>query len=199
MHSHFRFSLAAVASALLAVSATAQQQQASPVNALGVDTTNFDRAIRPQDDFFRFVNGSWLEHTQIPADASSWGAFNELTEKSPAAIHQIVEGAAKAKAPPGSEERKVGGLYGADTGAAARIVSLETQIATPQWDRAKTRNRDLTYNKFSRVQLGAATPAYDWNAYLTAAGLSKAGDVIVNQPDYVKAMNDVIANTPVST
>jgi predicted metalloendopeptidase len=306
MHSHFRFPLAAVASALLVVSASAQQQQATAVRVLGVDTTNFDRAIRPQDDFFRFVNGAWLEHTQIPADASSWGAFNELTEKSRAAIHQIVEDAAKSNAPTGSEKRKIGDLYlsymdsarveelgikplepmlaeiaavkstkelpaafakfaqiglsnpfgvrvGQDpkqstvnivqmgqsglglpdrdyylrtdaktlaiksayanyittlftlahqpdaAGAATRVVALETQIATPQWDRAKSRNRDLTYNKFSRAQLEAATPAYDWNAYLTAAGLSKAADVVVGQPDYVKAMNDVIANTPVST
>ena len=46
---------------------------------LGIDTTNFDHSVRPQDDFFRFVNGRWLAKTQIPADASSWGAFNELT------------------------------------------------------------------------------------------------------------------------
>src|SRR5690242_13582560 len=77
MQRHLRFPLAAAATALLAASASAQQQQATPIRALGVDTTNFDRAVRPQDDFFRFVNGSWLEHTQIPADASSWGAFNE--------------------------------------------------------------------------------------------------------------------------
>src|SRR5690242_5128613 len=111
MHSRLQFPLAAVASALLAAPAVAQQQQASPVRTLGVDTTNFDRAVRPQDDFFRFVNGAWLEHTQIPADASSWGAFNELTEKSRAAVHQIVENAAKSNAPAGSEQRKIGDLY----------------------------------------------------------------------------------------
>jgi putative endopeptidase len=84
-------------------------------------------------------------------------------------------------------------------GAATRILALETQIATPQWDRAKLRNRDLTYNKFSRAQLVAATPAYDWNAYFTAGGLSKATEINVAQPDYMKAMNDILANTPVST
>src|SRR3954470_12647440 len=102
MHSLVRFPLAAVASALLAASASAQQQQATPLRALGVDTTNFDRAVRPQDDFFRFVNGTWLEHTQIPADASSWGAFNELTEKSRSAIHTIVEDASRSNASAGS-------------------------------------------------------------------------------------------------
>src|SRR3954464_16018924 len=107
MRPHLRLPLTAVASALLAVSASAQQQQAAAIHASGIDTTNFDRTVRPQDDFFRFVNGSWLQRTQIPADASSWGAFNELTETSRVAIHQIVEEAAKSSAAAGSEQRKI--------------------------------------------------------------------------------------------
>lgn len=43
--------------------------------ALGFDTANFDRSVRPQDDFFRYVNGTWLKRTEIPADASAWGSF----------------------------------------------------------------------------------------------------------------------------
>ena len=50
--------------------ARAQQQQGS-VRALGIDTASFDHAIRPQDDFFRYVNGTWLAKTEIPADRSS--------------------------------------------------------------------------------------------------------------------------------
>jgi predicted metalloendopeptidase len=49
------------------------------------------------------------------------------------------------------------------------------------------------------AQLAASTPGYDWNAYFKAAGLSGATSVIVRQPDYVKAMNDVVAKTPVQT
>src|SRR4051812_25779471 len=90
----------------LPASASAQQQQAVP-RTLGVDTTNFDRSVRPQDDFFRFVNGSWLNRTEIPADASSWGAFNELTEKSRNAVRGILEEAAQSNAPAGSERRKI--------------------------------------------------------------------------------------------
>src|SRR6185503_6457395 len=85
------------------------------------------------------------------------------------------------------------------SGAAQRIVALETQIATPQWERAKSRDRNLTYNKMSVADLAAATPSYDWHAYLNAADLGAAKDVIVAQPDYVKAMNSIISSTPVST
>ena len=40
-------------------------------NTLGVDVANFDLSHRPQDDFFRYVNGGWLKKTQIPSDRSN--------------------------------------------------------------------------------------------------------------------------------
>ena len=54
-----------------AAPAAAQQQQAMRRLSSGVDSTNFDRSVRAQDDFFRFVNGGWLARTQIPADQES--------------------------------------------------------------------------------------------------------------------------------
>jgi hypothetical protein len=42
---------------------------------------SFDRAVRPQDDLFRHVNGSWLAKTEIPADKASYGAFDILFDK----------------------------------------------------------------------------------------------------------------------
>jgi predicted metalloendopeptidase len=77
----------------------------------GIDTSTFDHSVRPQDDFYRYVNGSWLKSAQIPADASSWGAFQELRENSRNAEHELFESASKANAPAGSPERKVGDLY----------------------------------------------------------------------------------------
>ena len=41
----------------------------------GIDSSNFDPSVRPQDDLFRAVNGAWLKRTQIPADRSTYGAF----------------------------------------------------------------------------------------------------------------------------
>ncbi|HUP88764.1 MAG TPA: M13 family metallopeptidase, partial [Longimicrobiales bacterium] len=87
-------------------------------------------------------------------------------------------------------------------GAAQRIVALETQLAEKQWDRAKSRNRDLTYNKMTLTQLQAATPNVDWKAYLAAAGGAKTAsvnDVVISQPDYMQAMDAILAATPVST
>src|SRR5216684_2258829 len=100
-----------VIAALCSLAIQAPQAFAQNGHALGIDTANFDRSVRPQDDFFRFVNGGWLKRTEIPADASNWGAFSELRERSRNALHTILEDASKSKAPAGSEDRKVGDLY----------------------------------------------------------------------------------------
>ena len=76
--SHNAASRLLVGASLLAAFAIASPAFGQSGHALGFDTANFDRSVRPQDDFFHYVNGSWLKRTDIPADASSWGAFNEL-------------------------------------------------------------------------------------------------------------------------
>ncbi|HEY5061092.1 MAG TPA: M13 family metallopeptidase, partial [Gemmatimonadaceae bacterium] len=57
----------------------------------------------------------------------------------------------------------------------------------------------LSYNKLTLAELAASTPSYDWHTYMTKAGLGSAHDVIVRQPDYVKAMQPILDHTPAST
>src|SRR5947209_7312332 len=123
---------ALAAGALVALpSVVAAQKQQGSSRTLGIDTTNFDRSVRPQDDFFKFVNGTWLSRTAIPSDASSWGAFNELTEKSRDALHGLLEDAAKTNAPAGSDKRKVGDLYAAFLDS-ARVEQLGLKPMQPE-------------------------------------------------------------------
>src|SRR5213076_3289809 len=61
----------------------------------GLDPDSFNREVRPQDDLFRHVNGSWLAKTDIPADKASYGAFDILFDKAQADLRAIVEEAAK--------------------------------------------------------------------------------------------------------
>ncbi|MFE4468419.1 M13 family metallopeptidase [Leifsonia sp. NPDC056824] len=75
----------------------------------GIATDELDPTIRPQDDLFRHVNGTWIARTDIPGDKARWGSFMELAEKSEAAVREIVEAAQTA--PEGTEERTFGDLY----------------------------------------------------------------------------------------
>ncbi|MCY7280985.1 MAG: peptidase M13 [Sphingomonas bacterium] len=51
-----------------------------------------DRSVKPGDDWFRFVNGTWVKNTQIPADRSSYGAFAVLRDLSEQRLRQLVSG-----------------------------------------------------------------------------------------------------------
>ncbi len=81
------------------------------IGSFGVDTTQMDRSVEPGNDFFRYVNGKWLETTSIPADKSRYGMFDALRDKAEADVHALVESLAKAPQPAGSMRQKVGDLY----------------------------------------------------------------------------------------
>ena len=57
------------------------------------DLDAFDRSVRPQDDLFRHVNGSWLKEARIPDDKASTGAFIELRDQAEQAVREIITGA----------------------------------------------------------------------------------------------------------
>jgi predicted metalloendopeptidase len=51
----------------------------------------FDTSLRPQDDFFGYVNNVWLKENPIPASESRWGTFDVLRDASWKAVHEIIE------------------------------------------------------------------------------------------------------------
>ncbi|MGQ0701142.1 MAG: M13 family metallopeptidase [Panacagrimonas sp.] len=78
----------------------------------GIETANFDAAVRPQDDLYRAVNGHWLAQTKIPADKSNYGSFTRLSDDAEAQLRSIVEElVAQPDKAAGSIEQKVGDYY----------------------------------------------------------------------------------------
>lgn len=63
----------------------------------GIVLENMDKTIPPTDDFFRHVNGAWLDKTEIPDDQTSWGGFNELRKKTDADVLDILNKAIEQK------------------------------------------------------------------------------------------------------
>jgi putative endopeptidase len=61
----------------------------------GLDLSRFDKTARPQDAFYRYVNGTWLDTFEMPADKSNYGAFTKLADDAEAQIRAIVEDSAK--------------------------------------------------------------------------------------------------------
>jgi putative endopeptidase len=77
----------------------------------GVYLQNLDKSVRPQDDFYRHINGGWLAATQIPADKSNYGTFTKLQDDAEHDLRDILDEAARSQGAPGSDAQKVGDYY----------------------------------------------------------------------------------------
>jgi len=77
----------------------------------GIDLKTLDTAVRPQDDFYAYVNGIWTRNTEIPADKSTWGTYIELREIAQGQLRSVIESAVKRPGKAGSETHKIADLY----------------------------------------------------------------------------------------
>ncbi|MBT8078561.1 MAG: peptidase M13 [Gammaproteobacteria bacterium] len=91
-----------------------------PARHSGLLLDNMNTSVRPGDDFNAFVNGAWIEATDIPADKPSYGNFTILREQSQEHVRAIIEESAKGDFAQGSDEQKVGDLY-------ASYMDMETR------------------------------------------------------------------------
>ncbi|WP_374329770.1 M13 family metallopeptidase [Soonwooa sp.] len=77
----------------------------------GLDLSAMDKSVRPQDDFYNYVNGSWMKTAKIPADKPTWGSFNKLAEDTDNNSMTILNSLLKDKFADGSEGKKIQDLY----------------------------------------------------------------------------------------
>ena len=76
------------------------------IKKAGLDFSNQDSSVRPQDDLYRHFNGGWLSTAEIPADRATDGAFMALRIESEARVREIIESAT------GSDEAtKISNIY----------------------------------------------------------------------------------------
>ena len=279
-------------------------QQKTP----GIDTSLMDKSVSPKDDFFKFVNGTWLKNTEIPADKTRWGSFDELRQNTDKDALSILKEAAKnpkytSKTDQGKainmykvamdtvarnkqgiaplkpylakinavknikdlqklmmeEEAKGGGVgfFGVGIGAddkdsnrnvvslgpgglglpdrdyyvsedkdskekrekyvlhvakmlqflgekpeqakvdADKILVLETQMSQPRLDRVERRDPRKQYNPTAIGDLQKMLPLIDWNSYLKGVGFSKLDTIIVSQPRYMAALQNIFTENKV--
>ena len=271
----------------------------------GIDMESMDTRVRPQDDFYRYANGGWLETTEIPAAEVGWGSYMTLNKKSLEQSRALVEEIAESTG--GSpEQRQLGDYYRAwmnaararslgmqpliedmqaidalathdqvaahfgrvnptgvggpfnfyvgrddkdstryvafflqtglglpdrdyyfdesDRGqeiiagykmfidrllthagdedarnAAQRIFDLETRLAEHQWDKVDNRDADKVYNPYTDEEFSALLSNFNLDAYLAGIGLARQPMVVVMQPSYMAAVNDMFRQVDVET
>ncbi len=166
---------------------------AAPLES-GIDRSGFDESVRPQDDFNRYVNGGWIDKTEIPADKTRWGSFDILRDGSDKHQREIIEELSKRQdLRAGSEEQKIGDLY-ASLMDEAKINALGTQPLQPYLDRIDhiTDVKNLTRAFAELSKLGIRGPMVQFinadsrNSTKYAVYLSQSGLGLPNRNYYLK-------------
>lgn len=128
--------------------------------AFGLNLDTVDESVEPGEDFYRYVNGKWLDTFEIPADRSRYGSFTLLAEKSEQRVRYIIEDLAAAEPDPATLEGKVAAYFNAfmDTDA---IEGAGLDPVQPYFDkiRAMDSREDLA-TLFGSV--GYASPFGGW-------------------------------------
>jgi putative endopeptidase len=159
-----------------------------------ISPENFDKSVKPEDDFYQFANGGWLKNTQIPATEGRWGSFNELGERNKAVIQEILnEAVTKDKLEKGSTWQLVRDFYlsGTDT------ISIENAGIEPIREELikieKASNWfGLTrwYAEFARkgysIPFGMYVAPDSKNSTVNALYLSQGGGVLPDRSFYLE-------------
>ena len=86
-------------------------------------------------------------------------------------------------------------LIGLDDAAdrAARVMAVETELASHHWDNVRSRDAEATYNPTTLAELGSLMGGLAWDSWLEASGIGseKFAHVIVRQPSFVSAIASV--------
>lgn len=155
--------------------------QSAKLGSFGVSLQNMDESVNPGDNFFEYVNGTWLEDTEIPADRSRFGAFNVLSDQAEERVRGIIEAAASSDNP-SSDEKRIADFYN----AYLDLESIEAAGLSPIMDdlaqirAANTRDdiADLMSNPALNLDAPASPYVYidakqndEYRVYLTQSGL----------------------------
>lgn len=284
-----------------------QKESATVVSQKFIEPAFMDSTVKPGDDFYRFINGTWIKETEISATESQAGSFLDLYNSTKKNLRSILDETTKTKPAMGSIEQKVGDFYasgmdsttieklgyepvkpyllqidnltdaksimqfeagrhterfnylaGAYVGAdeknsainiinfvqsgiglpdkdyyfktdaatlaiqkayivyikklfmligddsvtaekkAARIYSLEKQMAYSHRSNVDLRDPQLNYNKLAVTELDKKMPHIGWSSFLKALGAS-SDSVNIGQPAYYDKLNGLLKTTPTET
>jgi predicted metalloendopeptidase len=93
-------------------SCKSSQEVATKKEPVGINLGYMDKSTNPADDFNRYVNGTWFDKTEIPADRTRWGSFDELRKNTDNDVMAILKEAINDKSiDPNSDQAKAINLY----------------------------------------------------------------------------------------
>ena len=176
-----KFKMFALATAsLMAISMPVAAQPGKPVYGdWGYATSAMDKSVKPGDDFWEYVNGTWDKNTQIAADRASAGPFVTLSDQAEKDVRQIVE--QEASNPSGHLGQQIGDYYASfmDTGAIEAAGTAPLKPYLGEINGAKTKAQLLSLfikpGFASPVDVGIDADFKNPDKYSVFAGQARLG------------------------
>ncbi|WP_280382961.1 M13 family metallopeptidase [Nocardia wallacei] len=181
------------AAAALASCDTSDSGATAPL--AGPDMSGADPAIRPQDDLFRSVNGTWLRTYQLPPDKTSFGSFDEVNDRVEGELKEIIEGIEDPE--DGAADQQIRDLYDArmNEDELNRLGISPLQDLFAQIDGAANKT-DLarvmgSLPDVGLIGLGVAADPMDSNANLPMVAQSGLGlgEQYYRKPEYAQKLD----------
>ena len=105
--------VAALCAASITFSACNKKQETQTNEEIvpAINLADMDTLVRPQDDFYHYVNGGWIKANPLKPAYSRFGTFDVLRDRSLEQIHGIVDELAQGSYKAGTNEYRVSVLY----------------------------------------------------------------------------------------
>ena len=162
-----------IACTLMTTACTKQQQ------TTGIDLNNLDLTAVPQNDFYQFACGGWMEHNPLTAEYSRFGSFDKLglqnLEQVNGLIQEIAEKveSGKSNVERGSIEQKIGDLYNLSMDTARRDQEGIAAVLPTLAEIEAIESRD----ELSQA-LGAALDYSLWAMYVDADAMNSSMNIL---------------------
>ena len=172
----------------------------------GIVFDNFDATVKPQSDFFRYVNGTWLKNFEIPQDRAGYGSFTILRERSEAHVREIIEDLSKTDAEPGSNAQKIGDLYRSFMDEsrieALGVTPIEADITRALAIKSSDELLELMGNFEARgngglFSIGVEVDAHDstrYTTYLAQGGISLPDEAYYREERYESIRSELLGH-----
>lgn len=169
-------------------------------NKSGLDEKNFNRNVRPQDDFYQFANGGWQKNNPLPAAYSRFGSFDQLAENNNKRINSILDGLKKKTYAKGSLEQKLSDFYKLALDVDSRnkngiapvkplIDKIEAATTKDELKKIQLENEPFGYG----VPYGYGFGADEKNVTMNIMNLSQGGLTLGQRDYYVNTDSATVA------
>lgn len=177
---------------MLAVASSIGAEAKSNISKSGLDLSNLDRSVRPQDDFYQFATGGWQKLHPLPAAYSRFGSFDMLQENVNKQVNTILTSLSKKKYQEGTTERKLSDFYSLALDSARRnregLAPVKPYISDIEAARTldDIKALQLKYSKLGFGQpFGAYFAADEKNVTRNILSLSQGGLTLGQKDWYV--------------